>query len=177
MAQLSLAPEEREALTDLVAHTHDATILRRAQALLWLDGSERVVEVAQRLGVSRQVIYQWIARFHHNPPTDLATRLAVGIRSGRPCMVKGVIDPFIDEVIDHDPRTLGYHSTVWTAPLLVYYLEDQHGLKTSISSVRRTVARLGLKWKRPRHRLALRPATWRQSKGGLKRGWRRAGAP
>jgi hypothetical protein len=31
---------------------------------------------------------------------------------------------------------------------------------------RRAIDRLGIIWKRPRHELALRPETWRQSKGG-----------
>jgi len=32
--------------------------------------------------------------------------------------------------------------------------------------VRLAIQRLRIRWKRPRHTLALRPATWRQAKGG-----------
>jgi len=177
MALFKLTPSEHQALADLASHTSDATTLKRAQALLWLDEGERVVDVAARLDVCRQVIYKWIERYRRAPPVDLAIRLGVGIRSGRPPTVKGIIDPFIDEVIDHDPRTVGYNSTVWTAPLLSQYLVDQHGLVASVSSVKLAIARLDLRWKRPRHHLALRSPTWRQAKGGLKRGWRRESAP
>ena len=62
--------------------------------------------------------------------------------------------------------TLGYHQTVWTAPLLVRYLRDHHGVEVSGTTVGRAIARLGIRWKRPRHQLARRPDTWRQSKGG-----------
>jgi len=39
-------------------------------------------------------------------------------------------------------------------------------LPVSRQSVSRAIARLHLRWKRPRHRLGRRPATWRQAKGG-----------
>ena len=104
MVPFKLNKRERQALMHVVSHPHDATLFRRAQALLWLDRGERVVDVAERLDVSRQVVYLWIALFRRDTPADLTARLAVGPRSGRPPTVKGLIDPLIDEVIDHDPR-------------------------------------------------------------------------
>ncbi len=70
------------------------------------------------------------------------------------------------ERLDLSPDTFGYRSTVWTAPLLVRYLKEYKHLTISVQSVRLAIARLRIRWKRPRHQLALRPATWRQSKGG-----------
>ena len=87
-------------------------------------------------------------------------------RPGRPRTGDGGVDSWIAEVIDTDPRDLGYRSTVWTAPLLVRYLRDHHGVEVSETTVGRALARLRLRWKRPRHQLARRPGTWRQSKGG-----------
>jgi putative transposase len=170
MTLFKLTPFERQKLFYLADHTPDAVVLRRAQALLWLDDGECVIEVAERLGASRQVIYQWIARYLQDTPVDLATRLSVGPRTGRPSTTKGIIDPFIDEAIDHDPRMFGFNSTVWTAPLLSQYLTCEYGLSASVSSVKRAIAHLRIRWKRPRHHLSLRPKTWRQAKGGLKRG-------
>jgi transposase len=89
-------------------------------------------------------------------------------RSGRPPTALGIIDPLIDAVIDDDPRDHGYRATVWTAHLLQRYLQETHRIETSRKSVGRAIARLGIRWKRPRHRLGLRPDTWRQSKGGSK---------
>lgn len=176
MTLFQLNWRERRGLEELLKRTPDAITLRRAQALLWLDRGESVAEIAWRLGVSRQVIYQWLDLFGRDTPADLAARLAAGTRSGRPRTVHGVIDPWLDEVIDHDPRTFGYNSTVWTAPLLAEYLTDQQGLSASVSSVRLALTRLTISWKRPRHQLALRSPTWRQAKGGLKRGSRRVRA-
>ncbi len=72
----------------------------------------------------------------------------------------------IAEVIDKDPREWGYHATIWTAALLVHYLKRAHGIEISEKSVSLAIDRLRMRWKRPRHQLALRPPTWRQSKGG-----------
>jgi transposase len=91
-------------------------------------------------------------------------------RSGRPPTARGIIDPLIDTVIEDDPRDYGYHATVWTAPLLQRYLEEVHAIETSRKSVSRAIARLGIRWKHPRHRLGLRPDTWRQAKGGSNAG-------
>jgi transposase len=96
--------------------------------------------------------------------------LADAPRPGRPRTGGGGVDPWIAEVIDTDPRALGYHQTVWTARLLVQYLRDHHEVEVSRKTVSRALARLDIRWKRPRHQLARRPDTWRQSKGGSNAG-------
>jgi transposase len=171
MTLVTLSPDEWEALETLATHTTDAQLLRRAQALLWLDEGETVTEVATRLRVTRQAVYKWVGHFQRHSPLDIAARLAPGQRSGRPRTVHGVIDPLILAVIEGDPRKLGYRSTVWTAPLLCHYLQEVHHLTVSRPSVSLAIARLGLRWKRPRHDLARRPATWRQAKGGSNVVW------
>ena len=166
MDDFSLSRQERAQLEELVARTRDARQALRAYALLWLDGGEAVPEVARRLGVTRQTVYNWAARFTERAGLEVAARAADAARSGRPCTAAGIIDPLIDAVIERDPREFGYRSTVWTAALLVEYLDDEHRLAVSDDSVRLAIERLRVRWKRPRHRLALRPATWRQAKGG-----------
>ena len=96
----------------LVVQTTDATVLRRAQALLWVAAGDSVTAVAQRLCVTRQAIYKWLRLFEQSSISNLATRLQAAPRSGRPGTVKGVIEPLLDEVIDRDPRLFGLNSTV-----------------------------------------------------------------
>lgn len=168
MALFQLRPSERRVLLRLVEQTHDARQLRRTQALLWLHEGRSAAQVADLLRVSRQTVYNWAQAFLGRADLDLPRRLLDAPRAGRPVTASGVIDPLIDAVIDDDPRDYGYRATVWTAPLLRRYLEEAHAIDTSGKSVSRALDRLGLRWKRPRHRLALRPDTWRQSKGGSK---------
>src|SRR5215813_15355753 len=172
MTLITLSYREYKALENLVVRTKNAVHLRRAQALLWLDAGEPVPEVAARLRVSRRTIYNWVARFRGGPALDLTTRLSDGARPGRPRTAQGIIEPPILEVIDRDPRDLGYRSTVWTAPLLRQHLQEVHHLVVSRPSVSFAIDRLGLRWKRPRHDLARRATTWRQAKGGSKAAWR-----
>ncbi len=166
MTELMLSGQERIALHDLIARTSDARLLRRAYAILWLDDGESVSEIAEQLTVSRQSVYNWLERFLERADDRLVDRLSDADRSGRPVTVHGIIDPLIDAIIDSDPRTLGYRSTVWTVPLLVRYLAEHHQLQVSAPSVRLALARLDIHWKRPRHQLALRAETWQQAKGG-----------
>jgi transposase len=166
MTDSILSNKERRNLEALITQARDTRQALRAYALLWLDDGESVPEVARRLGVTRQTVYNWMSRFQRRASLDMATRLLDAPRCGRPCTACGIIDPLIDAVIDTDPRELDYRSTVWTARLLVRYLRDEHELIVSDDSVRAAIARLQIRWKRPRHRLALRPQTWRQAKGG-----------
>jgi transposase len=170
MPGFTLNSKERRELEGWVRTTATASVLRRVQALLWLDEGASAEEVAELLFVSRAAVYKWVRQFQERQGLEVEERVAEGTRSGRPRTVQGVNDPLVDEVIDQDPRELGYRSTVWTAPLLVQYLAEVHQRTVSLQSVRLAIARLGISWKRPRHQLALRSPTWRQAKGGLNTG-------
>jgi transposase len=159
MTSFSLHSKQRAALERLLTHSRDSRQIIRAYALLWLDEGVTAEEIAEALGTSRQSIYNWATRFEQRQGLALELRLADGARSGRPPTAKGIIEPLIEAAIDLDPRSLGYHATVWTAPLLAFHLRQKYELRVSAHSVRRAIARLGLRWKRPRHRMALRPKT------------------
>lgn len=166
MRVLHLNAHERKALDAIISCTSDPRLLKRAYGLKRLDQGEWLPEVADDLGVSRQSLYNWVERWVERTDPGLELRLADAARSGRPATVMGVIDPLIEDVIDGDPRDFGYHATTWTAPLLADYLSDRHDLVVSTPSVRLAIERLDIRWKRPRHSLALRPVHWRQAKGG-----------
>src|SRR5438132_975046 len=163
--QLNL--REREQLQALLTQGPLAKQHCRIQALLWLAAGESPCRIADLLGVSRRTVYYWAERFQQRHGLDVLDRLGDGPRSGRPPTVGGVIDPLIAAVIDHDPREFGYHSPGWTNGLLRQYLAEVHDQLVSRKSVSLALDRLDICWKRPRHDLALRPETWRQSKGGL----------
>jgi transposase len=166
MASLTLSGRQRAELEYLAAHTPLAKERSRAQAVLWLAEGVSAEEIAELLGVTRQTVYNWVGRFRRRDGLDLRARLLDAPRAGRPPTALGVIDPLIAELIDRDPREFGYHSAVWTAPLLMRHLKQAHGVEVSRRSIGPALERLRVRWKRPRHQLSLRPDTWRQSKGG-----------
>src|SRR5437763_15268295 len=110
MDDFALSGKERAQLEELVAHTRAARQVLRAYALLWLDDGESVPEVARRLGVTRQTVYNWMGRFQRRASLALTSRLMDAPRRGRPCTASGIIDPLIDAVIETDPRELDYRS-------------------------------------------------------------------
>jgi transposase len=166
MALLSLNVRQRAGLEDLLAHTPSAKERCRAQALLWIAEGADVEGIAELLGVTRQTVYNWVGRFCERSATAPRAGLPDAPRSGRPRAADGAIDDLIAAVIDGDPRELGYNSTAWTAHLLGRHLHDRHAIDVSDRTAGRAIDRLRIRWKRPRHELALRPKTWRQSKGG-----------
>lgn len=171
-----LTKRVRRRVEEVAKHATAAKVLRRAQALLWREAGESTREVAQRLGVSQRTIFNWSARFAERPGLEVLQRLADGPRSGRPRTAREIIDPLLDPLLDQDPRGLGYQATVWTAPLLQHYLEAVQGITVSRQSVSLALLRLRIRWKRPRHHLALRSPTWRQAKGGSSGAWRSGSA-
>jgi hypothetical protein len=107
MALIKLNAREVASLEKLVISTPDARQLKRAQALLWLTDGEGVADVARRLRVQRQTVYNWLARFEARAGQTLEERLSDGPRAGRPPTALEVIDPLIDEVMEKDPREFG----------------------------------------------------------------------
>jgi transposase len=176
MTPILLTDRQRAELEGAILRSPSARECCRAQALLWLEG-EPVEQIADLLHVSRQTVYNWVNRFQERDGLGLGARLSDAPRPGRPRTGGGAIDPLIAEVIDSDPRALGYRSTVWTAPLLSRYLREHHQITVCDRTVSRAIARLDIRWKRPRHQLARRPETWRQSKGGSNAACRAAPAP
>lgn len=59
---LHLTPIERRELEGLARGAEDGRMKRRAQALLEIDAGSRPQIVAQRYGVARSTIYNWIKR-------------------------------------------------------------------------------------------------------------------
>src|SRR5215207_1136335 len=107
MTILKLSSQERRQLKALAIQTADAHVLRRVQSLLWLASGQEIEEVAQRLCVCRRTIYYWVEQYESRDAADILSCLALSPRSGRPRTAHGIIDPFIDEIIDSDPRELG----------------------------------------------------------------------
>lgn len=166
MAEFSLTSDERTALERLIQTTRDTRVLKRAQALLWLDADEPLSAVTRRLLVSRQTIYNWIAMYQARAGEPLVTRLADRMRSragqGRTWLAARKL---IQSVIDQPPNSYGYDVPLWTTPLLQDYLKAE-GVTTSTRYIRSILRALDYRAKRPRYRLARRSPTWRQAKGG-----------
>jgi transposase len=166
MTAIKLSPRDYQRVVETTQWAENAKVLKRAQGLLWLADGERVDEVAERLQVSVRTLYRWIERFEARASYSIEERLTDALRSGRPARIGERIEPLMAGLLADTPEDHGYNAGVWTAPLLREHLHKHHQLGVSRRSVSRALARLRLRWKRPRHSLARRSPTWRQEKGG-----------
>lgn len=166
--ELSLLAKERGALEELVAQSKDVRQLKRAQALLAVAAGEAIADVARRLQVARNTIYNWIARFQERAG-KIAQRLVDAERPGRPNDLIQSIREALPKLLAKKPTDLGYRHAEWTVDLLQAQLRLQE-LDASDKTIRTALHQLGYRWKRPRFVLRRRAETWRQSKGGSSAG-------
>src|SRR5918994_4867633 len=162
--ELSLLAKDRWALEELVAQSKDVRQLKRAQALLAVAAGEAIADVARRLQVARNTIYNWIARFQGRAGR-IAQRLVDAQRPGRPNDLIQSIREALPKLLAKKPTYLGYRHAEWTVDLLQAQLLLQE-LDASDKTIRTALHELGYRWKRPRFVLRRRAETWRQSKGG-----------
>lgn len=173
---IKLTQAHRKSLRHLV-RSADGRLVRRAQALLWLGDGECVSHVAQRLQVSRQTIYDIVARFQARAGQRLAERLQDQPRPGRPAQARAAATQAVQDLLPQPPADFGYRAQDWTVGMLQSQLRHRHGAAVSSATVTRALHDAGYCYKRPRYVLARREPHWRQVKGGSNGGSKSAPAP
>jgi transposase len=159
MSQFRLKSAQRRRLRGLLYETSDLNTYRRCLALLEVDSGRPVTDVARSLGVTRQSVHNWIARFGE---AGRAEALADRYGGGRPATLDedGVED--LVALLGQSPQRLGSPAANWTVPLLREHLRRATGDDVSEPTVRRQLRRLGYVWKRPRY--VLEPDPEREKK-------------
>jgi len=160
-----LSAEERQALQDGL-HSPVAFTLRRAQMLLASARGERAPRIAQALGCSDQTVLNAIAAFNtcglaaltpgsHAPHTrhpafdaDAAARLTT--------------------LVHRSPRDFELETSLWTLDLLadVSVAEGLTSERVTGETIRATLARLGIRWRRAKHWLTSPDPAYARKKGG-----------
>ena len=169
MGVLGFTWRQRQKLEQIMKHPPSGRQLKRAQALVWVDEGEEISAVARRLRISRQIVHQWMRRVQQDAEW-LSRQLGDAPRSGRPARKAALVDETVPDCLESDPQARGYQVNGWTNGLLRTEVQRQHHVKVSHQTLREAIQRAGYRWKRPRYVLARRPETWRQAKGGLRRG-------
>lgn len=165
--KIRLNPGERKVLRQLARSSSNAREVRRAQALVWLHAGENIAQVAHRLGMSRQGVYQLVGRYRSRRRGLVRERVRDRPHPGRPAHKLKLVVRVIRPVLSRDPRRYGYRARLWTVPLWCRYVERRTGMRVSPHTVRRGLRILRQRYKRPRYVQARRSPTWRQAKGGL----------
>ena len=138
---------ERQALAAGL-RSADAFVLRRCQIVLASARGERVPATARALGCSEQAVRNAIHAFGR----DGAAALTAG--SPRPHTVRPAFDPPAAErlraLLHRSPRDFGRPTSLWTLELAAEVGFEQGLTATRVTgeTVRATLARLGVRWRR-----------------------------
>jgi transposase len=117
---------------------------RRLRAIQLLAGGEHPTTVATMLSCSLASVYSWAAAWQARGLEGLRELP----RAGKTRALDEPAEHLLEERLASDPQGRGYHATGWTVPMLRAELA-QAGYEVGERTIRRTLRRLGWRWKRP----------------------------
>jgi transposase len=160
MRLVDVTDDDRRALDAALRTTRRVREWRRLQAVRLLADGQEAPAVAQALGCSASSVYYWADDWRE---AGLAG-LAEGPHDGRPRRLDGDAEATLTQVLTDDPHAYGYTATDWTVPLLRTELA-RRGHTLSERTLRRTLHRLGFRWKRPKYVLGRPDPAYAAKKG------------
>ena len=160
MHLVELTNENRVALDAALRSTRGVREWRRLQAVRLLADGREAPEVAQVLGCSASSVYYWANDWREEGLAGLAE----GPHAGRPRRLDAAAEATLERLLAEDPQAHGLVATDWTVPLLRTALATQ-GHVLSERTLRRTLHRLGYRWKRPKYVLGRPDPAYEAKKG------------
>ena len=155
---------ERDALAAGL-RSADAFTLRRCQIVLASGRGQTPRRIAPAVGCSDQAARDAIKAFDEHGAAALARR------SSRPRTTRPAFDAAgaerLRELLHRSPRDFGRDTSLWTLPLAaeVSFAEGLTAARVSGETVRITLARLGLTWRRAKRWLASPDPAYARKKG------------
>jgi len=156
--------EERRAL-EAGLRSADAFALRRSQMLLASARGEHVPAIARALGCSGQAVRDAIHTF------NAAGLAALRPGSRRPHRARAAFDAAgggaLRDLLHRSPRDFGRPTGLWTLELAAE-VSFERGItagRVSGETIRATLARLGVRWKRAKHWITSPDPEYARKKG------------
>jgi transposase len=160
----TLTEVERQQLAAGLRST-DAFTLRRSQIIFASDRQEHVPQIARALGCSEQCVREALHAF------NAQGLVALTRRSSRPQTDRAAFSPpqaeQLKALLHQSPRTFGHLTSLWTLDLAAQ-VSFEKGLTAGLVSgetVRATLARLGVKWKRAKRWITSPDPAYARKKG------------
>jgi transposase len=143
----TLTEEERKQL-EAGLHSSDAFVLRRCQILLASARGQHATTIEQNVGCDDETVRKVIKAFNAHGLTVLKAK------SRRPHHTSAAFsnEPAerLKDLLHKSPRQYGKNTSVWTLELVaeVSFAEGLTAQRVSDETVRATLERLGIRWKR-----------------------------
>jgi transposase len=159
-----LSEEERQSLA-VGLRSSDAFVLRRSQILLASARGESAPGIAKALSCDEQTVRHAIHDFNQQG------RTALQAGSSRPHHLVTVLREDVTAeqfkaVLHRPPRDFGFDTSLWTLDLLVKQCVRLGWMArpVSIETMRQTLGRLGINWKRAKHWITSPDPLYQQKK-------------
>jgi len=146
----TLTDDERKGLEGGL-HSPEAFVLRRCQIVLASARGEHISAIARHLGCSDETVREVIHRF------DQYGMQVLIAQSRRPKKIQAAFPPAqaerLKDLLHHSPREYGQPTSLWTLELAaeVSFAQGLTAERVSDETIRATLARLGVPWKRAKH--------------------------
>ncbi len=143
--------EEEQQRIETGLRSSDAFVLRRSQILLASARGERVPSIAFALSCDEQTVRNAIHAFNQKG------REALQAGSSRPqhlrTALSGVDADAFKALLHRPPRDFGFKTSLWTLDLVAKECVKQGWATIQVSgeTIRQTLKRLGINWKRAKH--------------------------
>ncbi len=143
--EIALTEEARAALEDAVAGEPRVRCWNRYRAVLLLADGSAPPAVATALDCALSSVDNWAKAWRDGGLDGLRE----GPHPGGARRLDAAGEAALEALLGEDPRARGHHATGWTVPLLRTE-PAAAGHELSERTVRRSLHRLGWRWKRPR---------------------------
>ena len=157
---MDLTATDQAALETALRQTKAVRPWRRYRAIQLLATGQSAVEVAQTLRCGRSTIELWRRRWQAEGIDGLHEH----VHPGGVRRLDAVAGARRTALLEQTPEEAGYHTSGWTAQLLQSALA-RADLRVSLSTLRRTIHRLGWRWKRPQYVLGRPDPDYEEKKG------------
>jgi len=160
-----LVDAERAAL-EAGLRSSRAFTLRRCQILLASARGERPAEIARALGCTSQTVRNAIRAFHDRGAAALEEGSHRAYRR-QPVFDAAALEALKD-LAHQSPRTFGHPTSLWTLDRLAQesFRQGLCGEQVSGQTIRRSLQRLDVSWKRAKHWITSPDPAYARKKGG-----------
>lgn len=152
------------ALLDGATRRKDLETWRRAKAVLGYVGGISVIELSEKLDVTRGSVNRWLQWFNAEGVEGLRTKKAPG---PAPRLTRNQLDELVAR-IDAGPQASGFLTGVWTGPMIGDLIRRSYGVSYHNHYIPPLLHTLGYSVQRPRKRLARadlqKQAVWLKTK-------------
>ncbi len=160
-----LSDAERKTL-EAGLRSPDAFTLRRCQILLKSADAHNAYQIADNLGCNPQTVRNAIHKFNQEGLSETLRR-----GSNRPHAVRRAFEEkaaeALREMLHRSPREFGKDSSLWTLAMAaeVSFEEGLTKERASGETLRATLARLGVRWRRAKHWITSPDPLYARKKG------------